>query len=61
MGYPLPLKVIEFFPSKDDLCQVWFKLVQWFWRKRFLNNPIPVLNFCGYLSFEENLALYLNK
>jgi hypothetical protein len=34
-------------------------MVQWFWRKRFLNDPIPY--FCDYLPFEENLALYLNK
>jgi hypothetical protein len=35
-------------------------LVQWFWR-RFLNDPTPYLHFCNYLSFEEDLALYLNK
>jgi hypothetical protein len=25
------------------LCQVWLKLALWFWRKRFLNDPIPFL------------------
>jgi hypothetical protein len=29
--------------------------------KRFSNDPIPFLNFCDYLPFEEDLALYLNK
>ena len=23
--------------NKDVLCQVWFKLIQWLWRRRFLN------------------------
>jgi hypothetical protein len=30
-GYPLPLKKLESPSPKDDLCQVWLKLVQWFW------------------------------
>jgi hypothetical protein len=37
------------------------KLVQWFWRGRFLNDPTPFLHFCDYLPFEEDLALYLKK
>jgi hypothetical protein len=36
-------------------------LAQWFWRRKFLNDPIPFLHFCNYLPFEEELALYLNK
>jgi hypothetical protein len=61
-GYPLRLKTLESSPSKDDLCQVWFKLAQWFWRKgSFLNDPIPFLHFCDYLPFEKDQALYLNK
>jgi hypothetical protein len=59
--YPLPLKILESSPSKDDLCQVWLKLVQGFWKKRFLNDPIQFLHFCDYLPFEEDLALYLKK
>jgi hypothetical protein len=39
---------------KDDLCQVWLKLVQWFWRRRFSNHPTPFLHFCDYLPFEED-------
>jgi hypothetical protein len=56
-GYPLLLNKPESPSPKDDLCQVWLKLAQWFWRRKFLN----VFNFCDYLPFEENLALYLNK
>jgi hypothetical protein len=48
-------------PHKDDLCQVWLKLAQWFWRRRFLNDPIPSLHFYDYPTLEEDLALYLNK
>jgi hypothetical protein len=46
---------------KDDLYKVWLKLAQWFWRRRFLNEPTPFLHFCDHLPFEEDLALYLNK
>jgi hypothetical protein len=38
MGYPLHLNKLESPPLKDDLCQVWLKVAQWFWR-RFLNDP----------------------
>jgi hypothetical protein len=31
-GYPLPLNKRESPLPKDDLCLVWLKLVQWFWR-----------------------------
>jgi hypothetical protein len=60
-GYPLHLNKLESSPYKDDWCQVWLKLAQWFWRRRFLNDPTPFLHFCDYLPFEEDLALYLNK
>jgi hypothetical protein len=59
-GYPLLLSKIKFPLPKDNLCQVWLKLAQWFW-KRFLNDPSPFLHFCDYLPFEKDLALYLNK
>jgi hypothetical protein len=32
-GYPLPMNKLESHWSKDDLCQVWLKVVQWFWRR----------------------------
>jgi hypothetical protein len=31
-GYPLLLNKLQSPSPKDDLCQVWLKLVQWFWR-----------------------------
>jgi hypothetical protein len=30
---------------KDDLCQVWLRLAQWFWRRRFLNDSTPFYIF----------------
>jgi hypothetical protein len=60
-GYSLGLNKLESPSPKDDLCQIWLKLAQWFWRGRFLNDPILFLHFCDYLPFEEDLALYLNK
>jgi hypothetical protein len=59
-GYPLRLNKLEFPLPKNDLCKVWLKFTQWFWR-RFLNDPSPFWHFCDYLLFEEDLALYLNK
>jgi hypothetical protein len=32
-GYPLPLNKFESPSHKDDLCQVWLKLVLWFWSR----------------------------
>jgi hypothetical protein len=60
-GNALYLNKLEFFLPKNYLCQVWSKLAQWFWRRRFLNDPTPFLHFCDYLPLEEELALYLNK
>jgi hypothetical protein len=54
------LNKLDFPPPKDDLCQVWLKLAQWFLR-RFLNDHTLFSHFCDYLPFEENQALCLNK
>jgi hypothetical protein len=59
-GNPLYLNKLGIIPLRDDLCQVWLKLAQWFWR-RFLNDPTPFLHFCDYLPYKEDLYLYLNK
>jgi hypothetical protein len=45
--------------SQGSFCQVWLKMTKSFWR--FLNDPTPFIHFCDYLSFEEDLSLYLNK
>jgi hypothetical protein len=60
-GVPFHLKKLESPTLKDDLCQVWLKLTQWFWRRRFLNDPTPFLHFCDYFPFEKDLAFYLKK
>jgi hypothetical protein len=60
-GNPLHLYILESPSLKDDSCQVWLKLAQRFWRKRFLNDTTPFLYFCDYLSFQKGLTLYLNK
>ena len=36
-GGALYLNKLESPSPKDALCQVWLKLAQWFWRRRFLN------------------------
>jgi hypothetical protein len=38
-----------------------FQLFWHFLRRRFLNDPTPLLHFCNYLPLEEDLSLYLNK
>jgi hypothetical protein len=60
-GNPLHLNKLEYPTPKDDLCQVWLKLEQWFWRRRVLNDPTPFLHFCNYLPLEEDLALYFEQ
>jgi hypothetical protein len=60
-GYPLPLKTLKFSLSKDELCQVWLKLAQWFWRKEFLNDPTCFYIFMIISPFEADLSLYLKK
>ena len=46
---------------KDALCQVWLKLAQWFWRRRFLNFFNVFLLFCHNLPLEKSMALPWNK
>jgi hypothetical protein len=36
-GAALYLNNLEFPPPKDKLCQLWLKLAQWLWRRRFIN------------------------
>ena len=46
---------------KDALCQVWLKLAQWFWKRRFLNKLKAFSLFRNYLPLEKGMALHLNK
>ena len=43
------------------MCQVWLKMVQWFWRRRFLNFVNVFSPFRNYLPLEKGGALHLNK
>jgi hypothetical protein len=37
--YFLDFNKLESPSPNDNLCQVWLKLAQWFWRGRLLNDP----------------------
>jgi hypothetical protein len=56
-GYPFRLNTLESPLPKDDLCQVWSKLAQWFWRRsqkcKSLQTDIqtdPVITLSIYLQ-----------
>ena len=48
-----PLKFHCVYKEKDALCQVWMKLAQWFWRRRFLNFVNVFSLFCNYLPLKK--------
>ena len=60
-GGVLHLNKLESPSPKDALCQVWLKLAQWFWRRRFLNFVNVFRYLCNYLPLEKGGALHLNK
>ena len=60
-GTALHLNKLESSLPKDALCQVWLKLDQWFWRRRFLMFVNVLLLSHNYLLFEKGMALHLNK
>ena len=47
--------------TQDALCQVWLKLAQWFWRRRFFNFFNVFSLFRNYLPLEKGGGLHLNK
>ena len=53
-GLALFLNKLESPPPKDALCQVWLKLAQKFWRRRFLKFVNFFLLFRYYLPFEKD-------
>ena len=57
----LHLNKLESPSPKDALCQVWLKLAQWFWRRRFLNFVNVFSPFCNYLPLKKSRVLHLNK
>ena len=60
-GVALHLNKLGSPSPKDDLCKVWLKLAQWFWRRRFLNFVNVFSLFRNYLPLEKGGALHLNK
>ena len=46
---------------KDALCQVWLKLAQWFWRRRFFKFRQFIFAIRYYIPFEQGGALHFNK
>ena len=60
-GGALHLNKLESPSPKDALCQVWLKLTQWFWRRRFLNFVNVFSQFRNYLPLEKDGVLHLNK
>ena len=55
-GEALHLNKLESHSPKDALCQVWLKLVQWFWRWKFLKVLNVFLLFPIYLPFGKGVA-----
>ena len=57
--------------SKDALCQVWLKLAQWFWRRRFFNfvnvffssgelKTVKALKYMfNFLTFQRNYIVMI--
>ena len=62
-GVHLHLNKLESPLPKDELCQVWLKLAQWFWKSNFFNifNRISHAQFCYYFPLEKDVTLHLNK
>ena len=60
--WALDLNKLEFPLPKDDLCQIWLKLAQWFYRRFFkfvnlftlLSNYLPLEVYVGH-NFDWNL------
>ena len=58
-GGALHLNKLESPSPKNALCQVWLKLAQWFWRRRFFNFVNVFSLFWNYLPLEKGRALHL--
>ena len=60
-GEVLHLKKLESPLTKDALRQVWLKLAQWFWRRRFLNLVNVFSLFLHYLPLKKKVAPSLEQ
>ena len=47
------LKKLKSSLPRDNFCQVWLKLAQLFWRRRFFKIVSVILLFCNYLPLEK--------
>ena len=61
MGGAFQLIKLESPLPKEALCQVWLKLAQWVWRRRYFYFFNVFSLFRNYLPLEEGRALHLNK
>ena len=73
MGVALCLNKLEFLSPKDALCQVWLKLVLWFWRRSWKcksllvdrqmtdNRQSEKLTWAFYSYIQENKSILLPK
>ena len=43
------------------MCQVWLKIAQWFWSRRFLKVLNVFISFPNYLPFQKGVTFRLNK
>ena len=61
IGGTLHLNTLESLLLKNALCQVWLKLAQWIWSRRFLKfvNVFSLIHY--YLPLKIGGALHLNK
>ena len=55
----LNLNKLESHLPRDDLCRVWLKLTQWFWRRKIFVKVFSQFRNC--LPLEKGVALHLNK
>ena len=60
-GGALHLNKVEYPSPKDAMCQIWLKLAQWFWRRRFFYFINVFSLFRNYRNFEKGGDLHLNK
>ena len=52
----LHLNKLESPSRKDALCQIYLKLAQWFWRRRFLNFLNVISLFGNYFLLEQTAS-----
>ena len=57
----LHLEKLESPPPKDALCQVWLKLNQWYWRRRFVNVVNVFSLLLNHPTMEKSVTLHSNK